>query len=941
MPRFVLGHLSRRRSRSIGLALALAVAAAASTLLLAETKTSAARVHGVVRGNWRSAYDVVVRPRSSYTPLERRDGLVRPNYLSGIYGGISFAEWRRIERISGVEVAAPVANVGYFFIWTTTRVDLKRRLTSRRRQLFRISFGDTADNGLSRFPWYRGYYYVYYTHNPFMAGQEGGEILPHHPGFVSTCCGLGAPPASSGPFPKHPGSGMLTFSRASPGGGADHPDWGLFRPPGSVGAPVLSALPVLLAAIDPTEEAKLLHLDRAVVDGRYLRPDEGLTSKPMPGMAYRQHVVPVLASTRSYIGNVRTIRVERLRVPEGPQLPEKLASHRSYRYVSSRRGPTIERLRLPYAELWARHVRVGSDLPVGDYWWPSPSRYAILGRDHLGVVPVRNPISIWRSRSISGGYEAPPLGNNDTQFRRLRARKGNNVFQSDGYSPTPVLRVVGRYDPVSLPRFSPLSRVPLETYYPPTLTGADARSRALLEGRPLGPSLNLGDYVSQPPLLLTTMQGLRTMVNPTYFTPIDPDTHGYTDAIFSGERPAPHWGRDLAPISVIRVRVARVRGPDATSRARIAQVAAEIRRKTGLAVDVTAGSSPHPLTVELPAGRFGRPRLSLTEGWSQKGAAVEFLRATDRKSLALLLLIPIVCGLFVANGVLANVRARRSEIGTLLCLGWPRPQIFKAVLGEVVVVAVVAGLAAVPFAAAVAAALSLDVRAAWLLLPLPLALLVAVAAALAPAAHAASLEPIAAVRPPVTAPVRSERPIRRLASLALANVRRLPVATLLATVGLAVGVAAFTILLAVERAFHGAVVGTLLGNAVSLAVRPGDFAAVGFVLGLSGLVLCDAWAISIRDRAPELATLRSVGWSGRHIAIVVALEGVWVGAAGGLIGSLAGVVVATAVLGVSAGPTVLAGAFGIVGAVALVTIAALLPAAVLQRAPAVASLAAE
>ena len=113
------------------------------------------------------------------------------------------------------------------------------------------------------------------------------------------------------------------------------------------------------------------------------------------------------------------------------------------------------------------------------------------------------------------------------------------------------------------------------------------------------------------------------------------------------------------------------------------------------------------------------------------------------------------------------------------------------------------------------------------------------------------------------------------------------------------------------------------------------------MLGLSGLVLCDAWAISIRDRAPELATLRSVGWSGRHIAIVIALEGVWVGTTGGLIGSLAGVVVATAVLGVSAGPTVLAAAFGIVGAVALVTIAALLPAAVLQRAPAVASLAAE
>jgi hypothetical protein len=43
---------------------------------------------------------------------------------------------------------------------------------------------------------------------------------------------------------------------------------------------------------------------------------------------------------------------------------------------------------------------------------------------------------------------------------------------------------------------------------------------------------------------------------------------------------------------------------------------------TGLDVDIVAGSSPEPVTVALPAGRFGQPSLELTEGWLKKGVAV-------------------------------------------------------------------------------------------------------------------------------------------------------------------------------------------------------------------------------------------------------------------------------------------------------------------------------
>ena len=96
----------------------------------------------------------------------------------------------------------------------------------------------------------------------------------------------------------------------------------------------------------------------------------------------------------------------------------------------------------------------------------------------------------------------------DVQFRRLRIRE--SLRNAPSAVPAPTLLVVGRFDPRKLPGFSPLSRVPLETYYPPELEPANAASRAALGGRPYLPNQNLGGYVQQPPLILTTLNALRS-----------------------------------------------------------------------------------------------------------------------------------------------------------------------------------------------------------------------------------------------------------------------------------------------------------------------------------------------------------------------------------------------------------------------------------------------
>src|SRR5919199_3234979 len=134
----LLSQLRFRPGRSAALGVGIAVAAVAFVLLTAATSTSALRVRGTIGRSYRAAYDVLVRPRGSATPLERRQGLVRGNYLSGIYGGITLAQYREIARLDGVEVAAPIANVGFAFPMRLVRVPLEGLLTREPFQLYRI-----------------------------------------------------------------------------------------------------------------------------------------------------------------------------------------------------------------------------------------------------------------------------------------------------------------------------------------------------------------------------------------------------------------------------------------------------------------------------------------------------------------------------------------------------------------------------------------------------------------------------------------------------------------------------------------------------------------------------------------------------------------------------------------------------------------------------------
>lgn len=910
---YLVSQLRFRKRRVVALGVAILAASASFSLLLSTVRTTRLEVVGTVKKNFRPAYDILVRPSNSFTPLEREQNLVRANYLGGIFGGISYREYRIVRGLAGVEVAAPIANVGYIMPFQFVPLRINRFLSGdRASDLYRLNVEWHANGGLSRYPDYDQYVYYSRTNRMSVSGRYASAKEVVGEGRTVPVCGNFLPPEIplGRPFATRGREGLTCFSSETHNPMPSGTDFGRFER-GFVGGITSAYFPVLLAAIDPAQEEKLVNFSETLVDGRPLSSDEG-ASIVRVSTSTDYTVVPLLASTRPYVDEDLVVGVERLNAPGAGELRTKLSDDKeAYRFAANLTGTKIGTIRLPIGPIYERlieEISVPSEdvqISYSGYWTAGPNAYERQPDGTLRARSVRNPSSVFDDPYYSSGWAPQQL--KDTQFRKLEYHPASAYFTGRLYD-QPALRVVGRFDPEKLPGFIPLSEVPLETYYPPKVEPVDNEVRRVLEDESLLPTENIGGYIAQPPLMLTTIKGLRALTDLTSF----------------------EGANQSVPISVIRVRVAGVTGPDPLSRERIRRVAQLINERTGLAVDVTAGSSPRTLEVDLPAGEFGQPAMTVREGWVEKGVAVSFLRAIDRKSLVLFVLVLVVCGFFLANGALASVAARRRELGTLSCLGWSRPEVFRAVLGEFAAVGAIAGLTGVILVRLLVSAFELKLPLWQILLVAPVAVLLTAGAGIIPAYRASRLEPLDAIHPQV-ATERKARHASGVVRMALLNVRRVPARSALGAAGFTVGIAALTVIVAVNRAFQGELTGTVMGRFISLDIRSVDVLSVVLIILLGAISVADVLLLNLRERSAEFVTLQTLGWNGSQLRLLVAAEGFALGAIGSALGAAAALGLVSAIPGLERSEALVSAAVAVVvGCVAAVA-ASLAPLPALGR----------
>ena len=892
----------RRAFRSGGSLLQLVgllVLCAGLSTFAAAAQTSEVRATQQVSEHWRGAYDLLVRAPSAVSALEQRTGLVEGNYLGTPQGGITRAQVELIRSIGDVEVAAPVATVGYM-----------------RNIIGSVGADFTAEaNTLYRFE---------------VTLRQDGQSIYHQVGFLSL---------------------NMEEYRQFHGTGGD-PDafarvlftYGTYNCAVPLGAGVprvaclhyaeLPPLWTLVAGIDPEEESKLVGLDRAV-RGKPLSSGLKSATESVFGMPVRKTAIPVWVSERSFLGVSGDFRVSAADLPDlqvlwglgikppiGQSNPEDLAKLESlYAGLHERlvrqdaldfdqafqpMGNIPNVLLSPYAP--ARVSVEGSASGVGREIFLYPGALSYRETQLPQGAPEQHafalqPLGTW------GELVKPPY---EQQWKGLLGERWSpyampQVEVPDDaplyrplapYTASPLtFSVYGSYDFGALGSVQdPLAYVPLGIYEPPLATLRYDEAGRPVQPRELLPDLNPGGYIPRPPLALTTLDG----------------------AEFISGKP------DF--IDAVRVRVAGIAAYTPENVAKVERVAAEIRERTGLHVDVVAGSSPQPVLVKVPGVGY------VEERWTTLGTASAITGGINLANLSLLGSLLLCTALFIVNASQVSLLSRREEIGVLGALGWRAGQVRRYLLGETLALGLLAALLAGLMALALTFALGLRPNG-WVLAGVSLA---------------APLLYVGASWPPVNGAAR-ERPARilglgevrvprgggRLRGLNLAGLAWRELGgrrwrSVLSLVMLALGAALAFVVTAVLVQLQGKLDVTLLGQSVALHLRSYHILMVVTAVAMGVLAALENLLLGVMARRRWFALLGAVGWRRSQVFAWVLWEGVILGASGGLLGLGLGAGLMALLTGGVAVPAWMA-AVPLGGALLLGMLAALYPARLASR----------
>ncbi len=821
------GLLARRVATALAAA-GLLTAVSGFLVLAGVSRTTQAVLSGDIAQAWNTPYDILVRPVGSETPLEASEGLVRPNFLSGLTGGITEAQLAAIRAVPGVAVAAPIAVVGFVQWPAAFPVDLAGALGSGPITVFRIEAQASGEAGLSHYPPRSAQYLV--------AAPQGRIVQP-------TATRIGPPAAPV----LEVGTARIACTPTVACWGGLTPtasQEGAFRS-STPGLELSWSEPIVVAGIDPVAEAQLAHLDRCVVSGRYLRASDMPATASSP--AGPQPTIPVLVSDRSFIDETMTITTERAADPSAVLNGASPAALSSWSPLGTQTASANSAYQAFLATL--AHADYYDASP---HWTAGQVTYRQVGPEHLAAQLQSSDPAIYNSSVVqqpTGQLQnLAPVEASGDWFRQVS--REDQVPRSELFSRW---APVGEYNPDCVPGFNPLAGGRLETYGLPAVT--------LPDGQTLGPTRSLASYVNSPPLVLTTLAGAAWLSDPARFTN------------------AP----GAAFISAIRVKVAGVETPGAASEARLAAVAAEIEDASGLQVDVVKGASPRTVLVDLPAGQFGRPALTVSEGWSKKGVAVGFVEAVSGEDLALFTLVLLGAVLLVADTAYVAVRQRAPELATLRAVGWSGARIAWLVELEMLVLGLAVGIVSLLVTLAL---LPLGlVLAPWQIAgAVPLTFIVAGIAGLVPALLVLRGPPVGQLVS--LEPAHRSRPIRWLTWLAVRDLlgpRR--VEALLGVLAVALGAVLVGSVSLVALAFNGRLDTTVLGVYLAAQVRPFHLAIAGLTLGVGALAAGEIVSLGYLRREAAFATLRAIGWSPGLTARFLVVQAGIIGLLGGAIGA--------------------------------------------------------
>ena len=616
-----------------------------------------------VAEHWRGKYDILVRSESSVSDAERETRLVEGNYLGTSYGGITEEQYALIKSIEDVEVAAPVATVGYFVNFTGAV--LVRLDPGEVNTLYRFTFNWSGDDPTLQNEEAQIAYFATtdFSENIFAEGDLFIDLLM---------------------------SSTQQYALMNIG--------------------ILPSQWVLVAGIDPQQEAQLVGLDTAILAGAYLEDAplaEGLENRT------KKTKIPLIVNDQNYTELGVSMKIEALPLENSTETMKIIQTKGGAEWQTTLQGIYDARLDTEGQLIVADQLdlsagrkplaiqsvvfstssapEIGSDLPGSSYTTGGGVNIdrdiALLpGSYHYETQP-QSPFSdglplfkleaygTWgemlgseleeaRAEWNTAYFENLPLIPDDTILYRPLQIAQQKEFLFD---------VKGIYDLSDIhSSIDALTYAPLGIYDPPEAELKYDESAQPLSAQMILPGLNPGAVVTRPPLALTSLQGASYLSG----------REDYIDAI--------------------RVRVSGIEAYSEENLHKVERVASEIGERTGLHVDIIAASSPRKVWVNVPGMGY------LEEAWTTLGAVQHITQGINAMNIALLGIFLIVSGVFIAFTTNVSLMSRIEEIGVLRSVGWRKEDVFRYLLSELIAIGFVGAISAAGFSLLLTRALEID-----------------------------------------------------------------------------------------------------------------------------------------------------------------------------------------------------------------------------------------
>ncbi|MCY1691014.1 ABC transporter permease [Exiguobacterium sp. SL14] len=598
------------------------IISAGLSLMFNLTDSSQGTVEQTLQKKWSSAYDIVVRPKGSQLASESND-LLEPNYLNGINGGISFEQYQQIKKMNAIDIAAPVAVMGYVNSFTSFKNALK---FPSEPGIYRLTETNFIEDGFTR---------ERQSHTVIHISQGTKVIVPKNASFFN--------------------EPIESFKSA------------------------IARNPVLIVGIDPVEEARLVGLDKSVRSNKKSRYFKN-TDQHQSGNHPDEHIIPVLINPNSFNKGSYEYTIEKLNAPfkteqDQQKLIDGLVKKQQKRSVlhsalTTYPAKKIQHLEIPASKVEESYLQKLIEKTNSTYVDMESAEGAQLFYK-AGPLSFKSVTSPYPSR-WNTAYEisaSPTKIKNWTYGNQFFPKKGFRSLESVGRKvkkPKPgdldtvfpylAFKVVGLYDPNNIKvSKDPLNELPMETYRP---SSADL----VLDGKgePVNPAKSI-DTSGNPVGLLTS--------SPNILTTID------SARAVNGEQ----------AISSIRLKVKGANTVSEESEQLLQDVKQQIEQETGLIATITKGSSPQPVVTKVVDD--GKTLGWIEQPWIHIGAAMTIFRETSVGFSGVIFAMLAVAIVYVLATSYVSMLARRKEFAVLLALGWRTKDLYKIVLIEAAILA--------------------------------------------------------------------------------------------------------------------------------------------------------------------------------------------------------------------------------------------------------------